>query len=109
MSTTLAIQTMVLPDGLDPAKEPYNYSHYALYVRWQNLNGWTVTTNFPEERLSVKGRKWSNYVEKRNRRFYYFDSYEAALAAAQEAVNQHTLMGLTWAQRVEERQQQTPS
>lgn len=104
MSTIIHTQTIVLPDGLDPAQEPYDYAHYALFVRWQNAKGWTVTTNFNESRLSVKGRKWADYVEKRNRRFYYFDSYEEALAAAKEAVNQHTLMGLTWAQRVEERQ-----
>lgn len=105
MANTIATQTMVLPEGLDPAQDPHNYSLYALYVRWQNTLGWTVTTHFPEERLSVKGRKWANYVEKRNRRFYYFDSYEAALAAASETVETHTIMGLTWTQHNQRRAQ----
>lgn len=77
--------------------------HYALFVRWQNTLVWVVTKNFPDERLSVMGRKWASYVERRNRSFYYFDSYELALTAAQEAVETHTLMGKTWAQRATER------
>lgn len=99
MSTVILSQTMVLPEGLDPAQETLNYSHYALFVRWHNTKGWTVSTQFPEERLSAKGRKWCHYVEKRNRRFYYFDSYDEALAAARAEVNNRTVMGMTWAQR----------
>lgn len=97
MSSIILTETMILPTGAED-RDFEGYRDFALYVRWQRSLGWTVTTNSREERLSVKGRKWQSYVERRNRRFYYFPSYEEALAAAREEVDRYTVYGRTWAQ-----------
>jgi len=91
---TIITETMVLPTGC--TTEYPNWYLYALFVRWQDTLGWTVTTNFIDNRLSVKGRKWTTFVEKRNRRFYYFPTYEEALAAAREEVDNLRVMGKTY-------------
>lgn len=91
---TIITETMVLPTGCT-TDEP-NWDLFALFVRWQNTLGWTVCTSFRDTRLSAKGRKWSNYVEKRNRRFYYFPTYEEALTAAREEVDNFQVSGKTY-------------
>ena len=91
--------TMILPTGMDP--DDFNAPAFAVYVRWQSTRGWTVTTGVPDERLSVKGRKWAWLVPPRNRRFYYFPSREWALQAAVEAVDDRRVNGKTWAEWAE--------
>lgn len=92
---------MILPTGCDPATAPYAYHGFAVYVRWNGELGWTVTGMTREERLSVKGRKWAQFVPARNRRHYYFRTFEAARQAALEAVDQRTVHGRTWAEFVQ--------
>jgi hypothetical protein len=98
MTTVIPQTTMVLPTGLDLETDVgrVNAHAWALYVRWQGDLGWTVTTVFPDNRLSVKGRKWARYVPHRNRRHYYFPTYEEALQAAKDEVNYHEVNGRTW-------------
>lgn len=91
-------ETMVTPTGMDPVEDQSNAHIFGVFVRWQGELGWIVTRNFKDERLSVKGRKWSGWVEKRNRRFYYFPDYDTALQAAIDAVDDVTVNGGTWAQ-----------
>lgn len=93
---TIITETMILPTGC--TTEDPNWDLFALFVRWQSTKGWTVETYFRNTRLSVKGRKWSSYVEKRNRRFYYFPTYEEALNAAKEEVDNLRVMGKTFAE-----------
>lgn len=109
MTTAIATETMILPTGASVEDDFDTYRDYVLYVRWQGKLGWTVTTLFRDERLSVKGRKWQTYVEKRNKRFYYFPTYEMALEAAQEEVDKRTDYGMTWAEWTAHRnKQKTP-
>lgn len=98
MTTSIITETMILPTGATADDGFHTYRDFVLYVRWQSTLGWIVTTMFREERLSVKGRKWQTYVEKRNRRFYYFPTYEAAVEAAKEEVDKRTVAGKTWAE-----------
>lgn len=98
---TIITETMVLPDGC--STEDPHADLFAVYVRWQNTLGWTVTTGLKDTRLSVKGRKWTSFVEKRNRRFYYFPTYEQALEAAKGTVNSIRVMGKTYAEHKESR------
>lgn len=94
----IVTETMVTPTGMNPLTDPTEANSFGVFVRWQGERGWTVTRNFKDERLSVKGRKWAAWVDKRNRRFYYFPDYETALQAAKEAVDEVTVNGGTWAQ-----------
>src|SRR5690606_4115280 len=96
MSTVIVSQTIILPDDMPATEVRHSWYLWAVYVRWQNPLGWTVTTMDPEERLSVKGREWVNYAPERNRRFYYFSTYEEAVEVALEEVNNRTVMGQTW-------------
>lgn len=89
-------ETMILPTGC--TTEDSNWNLFAVFVRWQDTLGWTVTKSFQDNRLSVKGRKWTNFVEKRNRRFYYFPTYEEAVAAAKGEVDNMRVMGKTFAE-----------
>lgn len=98
---TIAADTLVLPTGLDPAEHPYEWPNFAVHVRWQNDLGWTVTGAHADERLTVKTRKWTWHVAKRNRRHYYFDTFEEALEAAVAVVDERTVSGRTWAQWTE--------
>lgn len=92
--TVIPIETAILPSGCTTSDELWDM--WAVYVRWQGSLGWTVTTRFKDERLSVKGRKWTGYVHRRNRHLYYFPTRKEALAAAIETVDKQTLMGRTW-------------
>lgn len=94
----IVTETMVTPTGMDPLEDTHNANMFGVFVRWQGNLGWVVTRNFKDERLSVKGRKWTGWVSKRNRRFYYFPDYETALQAAKEAVDDVKVNGGTWAQ-----------
>jgi hypothetical protein len=90
------LETVVLPTGC--TTDEFYWDMWGVYVRWQGSLGWTVTTRFKDERLSAKGRKWTSYVHKRNRRFYYFPTHEEALSAAMAVVDDQTFMGRTWAE-----------
>ena len=97
----IVTETMILPTGC--TTEDPNWDLFAAYVRWQNTRGWIVTTHFRDTRLSAKGRKWTSFVEKRNRRFYYFPTYEEALEAAMGAVNELRVSGKTYKELKESR------
>ena len=99
--TVIPIETAILPSGC--TADEYYWDMWAIYVRWQGTRGWTVTTRFKDERLSAKGRKWTSYVHRRNRRFYYFPTHEEALSAALDAVDKQKFMGRTWAETKEAR------
>lgn len=99
--SVIVTETMILPIGCT-TEEP-NWDLFAVYVRWQNTLGWIVCTHFRDTRLSVKGRKWSNYVEKRNRRFYYFPTYGSAVSAASKAVDGLRVNGKTYKELKEEK------
>ena len=103
MRHVIPSETMILPTGLDPAEHPYEWHQFAVHVRWQNTLGWIVTGGHGDERLTVKGRKWTWYVSKRNRRFYYFATYDEAVQAAVDVVDHRTVAGRTWAQWREHR------
>ena len=89
-------ETMVTPTGMDPLGDASEAASFAVYVRWQGSLGWTVTRMNTEHRLSVKGRKWAWHVPRRNRRFYYFPTYEEALTAAREEVDNFQVSGKTY-------------
>lgn len=96
--STVLVDTAVLPTGMDPLVHAQDVDTFAVHVLWQGGLGWTVTGRHLNERLSYKGRKWTYYVERRNRRFYYFPTYEEALKAAVAAVDERKVNGRTWAQ-----------
>ena len=96
MQMVVPLETAILPTGCTTGE--FYWDMWAVYVRWQGSLGWTVTTRFKDERLSVKGRKWTSYVHKRNRRFYYFPTHEEALSAALAVVDERTFMSRTWAE-----------
>lgn len=97
MNTPAIQEAIVFPTGVDPNSDDtyYEVRNFMIYVRWQGRLGYVVERT-RDERLSVKGRKWCYYVEKRNRRFYYFPTFEEALQAAKEAVDDVLVSGKTW-------------
>lgn len=92
------MDTAVLPTGMDPVLHSEEAPSFAVHVRWQGGLGWTVTGRHDNERLTVKSRRWTFYVDKRNRRHYYFETYEQALEAALAVVDDRKVNGRTWAQ-----------
>lgn len=97
MTTPIINEAIVFPTGVDPNDlDSFNLGYsFAINVRWQGNLGYVVERT-RDERLSVKGRKWCYHVEKRNRRFYYFPTFEEALQAAKEAADDVLVNGKTW-------------
>lgn len=97
MSRNVAREAIVFPTAVDPSDpDAWNQSRsFCIYVRFQPSRGYVVE-RMRDERLSVKGRKWCSHVERRNRRFYYFPTYKAALEAALKAVDDVKVNGKTW-------------
>lgn len=118
MSTIIVTETMVLPTGMAPSH--HSAHHFALFVRWEDdlrsvandqlgvvpqpeqggdgsQRGWVVTTQFREERLSVKGRKWG-WPPRRNLRHYWWPDRESALVAALVEVDLVKVNGRTFSE-----------
>jgi hypothetical protein len=94
VSTIIVTETMVLPTGMAPSH--HSAHHFALFVRWSQ-RGWVVTTQFREERLSVKGRKWG-WPPRRNLRHYWWPDRESALVAALVEVDLVKVNGRTFSE-----------
>lgn len=105
MGDTLAVDTLVFPDGAD-LDDWDNVRYWALHVRWRGprddtgRGGYAVTTQFPEEQLSRAG-KWRTDVRPFQQRLFRWPTLQEAVAAARAAVDTFTTNGCTWAQYVQ--------